>query len=100
MLPWLQLLFCLAVIGIAGYSPFRYGDIIAGKSGISASWTGLILPSPCSAVPADDRHVIGPILRHAEQLCRSQPGLTWVIPGLSMLYVLNSWIPFGHAHSL
>lgn len=24
-------------------------------------------------------------------------GLTWVSPGLSMLYVLNTWIIFGHA---
>jgi cation:H+ antiporter len=29
---------------------------------------------------------------------RTVLGLTWVSLGLFMLYVLNSWILFGHAH--
>lgn len=51
MLLWLQLLLCLAVIGYAGYFLSRYGDIIADKSGISASWVGLILLSTATSLP-------------------------------------------------
>lgn len=51
MLLWLQLLLCLAVIGYAGYFLSRYGDIIAEKSGISASWLGLILLSTATSLP-------------------------------------------------
>jgi len=51
MVLWLELLFCLAVIGYAGYFLSRYGDIIAEKSGISASWVGLILLSTATSLP-------------------------------------------------
>ena len=51
MLLWLQLLLCLAVIGYAGYFLSRYGDIIAEKSGISASWVGLILLATATSLP-------------------------------------------------
>lgn len=51
MLLWLQLLLCLAVIGYAGYFLSHYGDIIAEKSGISASWIGLILLSTATSLP-------------------------------------------------
>ncbi len=51
MLLWLQLLLCLAVIGYAGYFLSRYGDIIAEKSGISASWVGLILLATTTSLP-------------------------------------------------
>lgn len=51
MLLWLQLLLCLSVIGYAGYFLSRYGDIIAEKSGISASWIGLILLSTATSLP-------------------------------------------------
>jgi len=51
MLLWLQLLLCIAVIGYAGYFLSRYGDIIAEKSGISASWIGLILLSTATSLP-------------------------------------------------
>lgn len=51
MLLWLQLLICLVVIGFAGYFLSRYGDIIAEKSGISASWIGLILLSTATSLP-------------------------------------------------
>jgi len=51
MLHWLQLAFCLAIIGYAGYFLSRYGDIIADKSGISASWIGLILLSTATSLP-------------------------------------------------
>ncbi len=51
MLLWLQLLICLAIIGYAGYFLSRYGDIIAEKSGVSASWIGLILLSTATSLP-------------------------------------------------
>ena len=51
MLLWLQLLLCLGIIGYAGYFLSRYGDIIAEKSGISASWIGLILLSTATSLP-------------------------------------------------
>jgi cation:H+ antiporter len=51
MLIWLELLFCLAVIGYAGYFLSRYGDIIAEKTGMSASWIGLILLSTATSLP-------------------------------------------------
>ncbi|MEO8331849.1 MAG: sodium:calcium antiporter [Gallionella sp.] len=51
MLLWMQLLLCLAVIGYAGYFLSRYGDIIAEKSGISASWVGLILLATATSLP-------------------------------------------------
>lgn len=51
MMLWLKLLFCLAIIGYAGYFLSRYGDIIAEKSGISASWVGLILLSTATSLP-------------------------------------------------
>lgn len=51
MLLWLQLLICLAVIGYAGYFLSRYGDIIADKSGVSASWIGLILLATATSLP-------------------------------------------------
>jgi len=51
MLIWLELLFCLAVIGYAGYYLSRFGDIIAEKTGMSASWVGLILLSTATSLP-------------------------------------------------
>ncbi|OIR04547.1 putative calcium/sodium:proton antiporter [mine drainage metagenome] len=51
MIIWLKLLFCLAVIGYAGYFLSRYGDIIAEKTGMSASWVGLILLAAATSLP-------------------------------------------------
>ncbi|MDP1593138.1 MAG: sodium:calcium antiporter [Gallionella sp.] len=51
MLLWLQLLLCLTVIGYAGYFLSRYGDIISDKTGMSASWVGLILLSTATSLP-------------------------------------------------
>lgn len=51
MLLWLQLLLCLTVIGYAGYFLSRYGDIISDKTGMSASWIGLILLSTATSLP-------------------------------------------------
>lgn len=51
MILWLELLLCLAIIGYAGYFLSRYGDIIAEKTGISASWVGLILLATATSLP-------------------------------------------------
>lgn len=51
MLIWLQLLLCLTIIGYAGYYLSRYGDIIAEKTGMSASWVGLLLLSTATSLP-------------------------------------------------
>ncbi|MEQ1599301.1 MAG: hypothetical protein ABL880_08050 [Methylotenera sp.] len=51
MTPWLKLLLCLAVIGYAGYYLSRYGDIIAEKTCMSASWVGLILLATATSLP-------------------------------------------------
>ncbi|OGV76134.1 MAG: cation transporter [Methylotenera sp. RIFCSPLOWO2_02_FULL_45_14] len=51
MMLWMELLFCLAVIGFAGYYLSRYGDIIAEKTGMSASWVGLILLATATSLP-------------------------------------------------
>ena len=51
MLIWMQLLLCLAIIAYAGYYLSRYGDIIADKTGMSASWVGLLLLSTATSLP-------------------------------------------------
>jgi cation:H+ antiporter len=51
MVLWLELLVCLAVIAYAGYFLSRNGDIIAEKTGISASWVGLILLATATSLP-------------------------------------------------
>jgi len=51
MLIWLELLICLTIIGYAGYFLSRFGDIIADKTGMSASWIGLILLSTATSLP-------------------------------------------------
>ena len=51
MVIWLQLSFCLLIIGFAGYYLSRYGDIIAEKTGMSASWVGLILLATATSLP-------------------------------------------------
>lgn len=51
MIVWLQLAICLVVIGIAGWRLSRYGDILAEKTGLSASWIGLILLATATSLP-------------------------------------------------
>ena len=51
MMVWLQLAVCLVVIGIAGWRLSRYGDILAEKTGLSASWIGLILLATATSLP-------------------------------------------------
>lgn len=51
MILWFKLFLCLVVIAYAGYYLSRYGDIIAEKTGMSASWVGLILLSTATSLP-------------------------------------------------
>lgn len=51
MMVWLQLAVCLVVIGVAGWRLSRYGDILAEKTGLSASWIGLILLATATSLP-------------------------------------------------
>lgn len=51
MLLWSELLICLVVITYAGYYLSRYGDIIAEKTGMSASWVGLALLATATSLP-------------------------------------------------
>jgi cation:H+ antiporter len=48
---WLSLLFCLVLIAFSGYYLSRFGDIISEKTGMSASWVGLILLSTATSLP-------------------------------------------------
>jgi cation:H+ antiporter len=48
---WLSFITCLVIIGFAGYYLSVYGDIIAGKTGMSASWVGLILLATATSLP-------------------------------------------------
>jgi cation:H+ antiporter len=51
MMLWLQLQLCLVVIGCAGYFLSRYADIIAEKTGLSASLIGLMLLATVTSLP-------------------------------------------------
>ncbi|HEY9098111.1 MAG TPA: sodium:calcium antiporter [Thiobacillus sp.] len=48
---WLSLLACLTIIAFAGWRLSRYGDILAEKTGLSASWIGLILLATATSLP-------------------------------------------------
>lgn len=51
MLVWLQFLFCVAVIGAAGYRLSLFGDVIAEKTGLGRNWTGLVLLASVTSLP-------------------------------------------------
>jgi cation:H+ antiporter len=48
---WLQFLLCAALVGTAGYFLSRYGDVIAGKTGLARSWIGLVLLATVTSLP-------------------------------------------------
>lgn len=48
---WVQFLLCAAVIGAAGPTLSRSGDIIADKTGLSGNWIGLILLGTVTSLP-------------------------------------------------
>ncbi|HZD90393.1 MAG TPA: hypothetical protein VE224_09865, partial [Pseudolabrys sp.] len=51
LLPWLELLACAALIGLAGPVLTQYGDIIARLTGVSRSWVGLVLLATATSLP-------------------------------------------------
>lgn len=51
LLPWLKLLLCAAVIGVAGPILVHYGDIIARLTGLSRTWIGLALIAIATSLP-------------------------------------------------
>ena len=50
-LPWLKFAVCVVLIGLAGPSLTRYGDIIARLTGLSRSWIGLVLLATATSLP-------------------------------------------------
>lgn len=50
-LPWLELLGCAAVIGVAGSRLSRYGEIIADKTGMGGTWVGVVLLATVTSLP-------------------------------------------------
>lgn len=50
-LVWLQFVLCAGLIGFAGIRLSRYGDAIAGHTGLSRNWVGLILLATVTSLP-------------------------------------------------
>lgn len=48
---WLQFVLCVGVIGVAGVRLSRYADAIAGHTGLSRNWVGLILMATVTSLP-------------------------------------------------
>jgi cation:H+ antiporter len=51
LIAWLELLACGAVIAVAGARLSRYGDILADKLALPASWIGLVLMASVTSLP-------------------------------------------------
>src|SRR3990172_5015259 len=48
---WLQFAICTLLIGVAGTRLSRYGDMIADKTGMGATWVGLLLMATVTSLP-------------------------------------------------
>jgi len=48
---WLQFAICAVLIGVAGTRLSRYGDMIADKTGMGATWIGLLLMATVTSLP-------------------------------------------------
>jgi cation:H+ antiporter len=51
LLIWLQFALCVGLIGVAGLRLSRYGDAIAGLTGLSRNWIGLVLIATVTSLP-------------------------------------------------
>ncbi|MGE5189225.1 MAG: sodium:calcium antiporter [Gemmatimonadota bacterium] len=51
MFLWIAFFACTAVIVFAGTGLSRYGDIIAGKTGLGRTWTGVVLLASVTSLP-------------------------------------------------
>lgn len=89
MMHWLELLLCLIVIGYAGYFLSRYGDIIAEKTGMSASWIGLLLLSTATSLPELVTGISAVTAAHAPDLAVGDV-LGSAVFNLAMLVLLDA----------
>jgi cation:H+ antiporter len=48
---WLQFVVCLAIIVVAGTRLSKYGDVIAGKTGLGRVWVGIVLLATVTSLP-------------------------------------------------
>jgi hypothetical protein len=48
---WLQFVVCLATIVVAGTRLSKYGDVIAGKTGLGRVWVGIVLLATVTSLP-------------------------------------------------
>lgn len=51
VIAWTQFLVCAAAIALAGYRLARYGDIIAEKTRVTATWIGIIMIATVTSLP-------------------------------------------------
>jgi hypothetical protein len=51
LLPWSEFALCALLIGVAGSQLSRYGDIIAEKTGLGATWIGVLLMATVTSRP-------------------------------------------------
>jgi cation:H+ antiporter len=51
LLVWAEFAGCVVAIGVAGFRLVRYGDAIAGLTGLSRNWVGLILLPTVTSLP-------------------------------------------------
>lgn len=65
---WLQFAVCVALIGVAGSSLSRYGDVIAEKTGLSGSWVGVVLLATVTSLPELITGVSSVALAHAPNI--------------------------------
>ena len=65
---WLQFVLCAALIGIAGYHLFRYGDAIAQRTALSGSWIGLALLATVTPLPEPATGITSVTVAHAPNL--------------------------------
>ncbi len=51
MIVWLEFLLCTAVVVVAVSMLWRYGDVIAEKSGLGRIWVGVLLIASVTSLP-------------------------------------------------
>jgi cation:H+ antiporter len=85
---WVQFAICAALIGVAGTQLSRYGDIIAEKTGMGATWVGLLLMATVTSLPELVTGVSAVTLADAPDIALGNVLGACVI-NLSMLVVLD-----------
>ena len=85
---WLQFAICAFLIGVAGTRLSRYGDMIADKTGMGATWIGLLLMATVTSLPELVTGVSAVSLAQAPDIAVGNVLGACVI-NLSMLVVLD-----------